>query len=125
MSVIIVTWALIAIVISLYDHFTLTSNYSAGSSELYSFGQSLGFNLVAALFASVFGGYFLIFYIDEKLRDKSYGYSILAVSLAFVVIMTVITLLMGLIFAPIITGKSMFFRKPREPILITSPTRSI
>ncbi len=103
--VIIIAWELVAIAISVYDHFTFISLYSAGPAEHYSFGRSLSENLAAATFAGVFGGYFLVFYIDEKLRQKSYGYSIVAVSLAFVVIVMIITLLMGLAIAPILTSK--------------------
>ncbi len=106
LTTILVAWLIIALLIGIYDHFAFASDYSLGYSEKYSFLQSMGFHIGAALIASVFGGSFLVFYVDEKYRDKSYGFTIAAVCIGFIVVFIFIALVMGLVFVPLVyTGK--------------------
>ena len=100
-----VIWIIIAVIIAIYDHLTINSDYSAGMGEKYTFLQNLSLSVLGAVIATLLGGSFLVFYVEEKFRDRSYGASILAVSISFVIIISLITLIMALIIAPIYTGK--------------------
>jgi len=68
LTTILVAWLIIALLIGIYDHFAFASDYSLGYSEKYSFLQSMGFHIGAALIASVFGGSFLVFYVDGSVN---------------------------------------------------------
>lgn len=107
LGIIIIVWLFIAFLITCYDFFTLRSDISAGFSGSYSFGQSLVFNLAAALMGGLMGGSFLVFYVNEKFRDKPYGFTVVAVLLSFVTIIAIITVLMGWIVVTQQTGKSL------------------
>ena len=98
-------WMVGAIFFTIYDHLVLSSNYSSGASEIYSFRDSIYSAIIASIISSGLGATFLIFFIGEKFRDRSYGYTLVAVSIAFVTIVLIITTLLGLIFSPIQTGK--------------------
>ncbi len=100
-----VCWLAIGLVVSLYDELLLRSDYSSGSSDMYSFSGNLGFNLMAAFFGSMLGGIFLVFFVEEKLRDRSYGFNILAVAITFILIVVLVTLVLGAIFVPGYTGQ--------------------
>jgi adenylate cyclase len=71
----------------------------------FSFGKRVLFSMIAALLGALMGGSFLVFYVNEKYRDKPYGFTIMAVLIAFIVIVSIITVLLGLIEAPAQTGK--------------------
>ncbi len=96
--VILVAWIFIAFLITAYDHYSLFSDFSDGPSRSYTFLTNLASNLAAAFLGGLIGGSFLIFYVNEYLRDKAYGYTLLAVGVAFVLIVALITLLVGQIF---------------------------
>ena len=91
-------WLLIGFLISVYDYFGLISEVSKESLRDYDFFVSMGFNLAAAFMGSTMGGCFLIFYVNEKLKDQPYGYSLLAVAISFVVIVSLITVVLGFVF---------------------------
>ena len=102
--VITTAWAIVGIIIAVYDHLAIISGFSAGFSEKYSFVQSLVMSSGAGIFASFMAGPFLIFYIQDKFQDRSYGASILAVCISFIIIVSLITVVMGLIIAPVWSG---------------------
>ncbi|MCG8387200.1 MAG: adenylate/guanylate cyclase domain-containing protein [Cytophagales bacterium] len=97
------TWLLIGFLISVYDYFGLISEVSKEALLDYDFMTSLGFNLSAAFMGSVMGGSFLIFYVNEKLKDQPYGYSLLAVAVSFIVIVSLITVVLGFV---LVQGKT-------------------
>jgi adenylate cyclase len=103
--IIVLAWQVIAFLITLYDHLLLSSEYSTGFSHFYNYGTSVLFNALASLIGSVMGGSFLVFYVNEKYRERSYGFTILAVFTSFVTIVILITILFGIITALINTGK--------------------
>ncbi|MDN5203657.1 adenylate/guanylate cyclase domain-containing protein [Fulvivirgaceae bacterium BMA10] len=105
---IMVFWMLFGLVISIYDHFTLASDFSLGPSADYSFMNGLILNVSAAFMGSLMGGIFLVFYLNERFRDKPYGYGILAVCISYIVIVTLITLILGVYVAKEKTGGSIF-----------------
>ena len=93
LGILIISWLTISVLISLYDYFLLNSRASLGANEWYSFHSGLIFNSVAAFIGSLFGGIFLIFYVNDKWRDQSYGRNIMAVLISFFVIFSFVTLL--------------------------------
>ncbi len=101
----ILIWMLLGVIFALVDHFTLNSHFSAGTAGDYTLGGSLLFQVSAALLGAILGGIFLIFFVNERYRDRPYIHGIIAVFIAFIVITTFITGVLGLIAAPIQTGK--------------------
>lgn len=94
---IIVLWLCVGVWITFYDHITLMSDIAQGPAPHYSFSFQLIFNLSSAFFAALLGGAFLVFYVEERFREKSYGFMIMTVAASFVVIIALITALSGLI----------------------------
>lgn len=92
LAVIIVTWTIIGIIITLYDY--LWANANENKSD-YDFIQNVVFNMVASLMGALIGGSFLVFYANVKFRDRSYGFGLLAVSIAYILIIGIITVLLG------------------------------
>jgi adenylate cyclase len=85
----------------------LSSDISAGFSKKFSFGWHLVFNLTAALPGALMGGSFLVFYVNEKFCDKPYGFTVLAVIISFIIVVSIITALLAVIYIPMQTGKSL------------------
>lgn len=90
---------------ALYDYLVIHSIYSRGPSSDYSFAFSLAMNVGSALIGSILGGSFLIFFVNVKYQDKSYGYTLIAVGLSFLLIIFLIMLILGLVTVPLRTGK--------------------
>ncbi len=103
--VIVVVWMFIGAVITLYDHLAFLSQLSAGTHEDYSLRSSFFLNTGAPLVAGFLGGSFLVFFVNDKLRDKPYWITVLLVAISFVVIIAFIALLISLILAPLTTGR--------------------
>ena len=59
---------------------------------------------------SFFGSLWLVFYVNEKLREQPYGYTLLMVALSFLVIVAFIALVLGLGFVKYDTGYWPFVR---------------
>jgi adenylate cyclase len=106
--VIIAGWLFIGFLMTLYDHSSYQSEYIASTTALYSFGKNLLFNLVAALMGALMGGIFLVYYVNEKFRQWPYGRTILAVAISFVVVVSIITFLLGIVFSVQRSGQSFF-----------------
>lgn len=102
--VIVLIWICIGVWVSLYDHLAFNSEFSKGPDEDYALGLSIAFNAMAGLIGGILGGTFLVFYINEKYRDRSYGFTIIAVLGSFIFIVFFITVVLGLIFIPMISG---------------------
>jgi adenylate cyclase len=91
LQTIIGAWLIIGFLITVYDHLALHSYNSRGPSEQYSFLMAAFRNMGAGLIGALLGGsflvfYILVFYINVKFQDKPYGYTIIAVSLSFILI---------------------------------------
>jgi adenylate cyclase len=97
LSIIICTWLVVGFVITIYDYLVLHTQYSLGFSDEYTFLFSLAVNLGAALIGALLGGSFLVFYVNVKYQDKPYGYTILAVSVSFILIIILIFLIVRVI----------------------------
>jgi adenylate cyclase len=105
LGAIICAWMIVGFIISIYDHLVLLTNNSQGPSPEYSFGLSLMFNLGSALVGGLLGGSLLVFFVNVKYQDKSYGHTVAAVSISFFAIILLIILLLGLVSVPLRTGK--------------------
>jgi adenylate cyclase len=105
LSVIIAAWLCIGFLIACYDFFLLKSEMIAESAENFYFGKRVMFSLIAAFLGALMGGAFLVFYVNEKYRDKPYGFTVIAILIAFIIIVSIIIVLLGLIEAPAVTGK--------------------
>lgn len=103
--IIIIAWLLLGFFVAVYDHLVLHTNASLGPAANYSFLLSMLRNMGAGLIGALLGGSMLVFYIDEKYRDKPYGYTIFIVSISFILIVGFITLVMGVTIVPLQTGK--------------------
>lgn len=105
LSVITGAWLVVGFLMSLYDHLVLHTHNSLGPSAEYSFLFSLALNSGSALIGSMLGGSALVFYVNVKYADKSYGYTVLAVSLWFVMVILIIVTVLGAVSVPIRTGR--------------------
>ncbi len=101
---IIVAWLSVGVLITLYDWFLLQSHLSSGPAAEYDFITNFTFNVAAALMGSVFGGIFLVFFVNERLKNRPYGYTLLAVGAAFAAIVAFITFFLGLFFTKLLSG---------------------
>jgi len=104
LGVIMIAWIILGFIIAVYDHLVIHTHITLGPSEKYSFLISILRNMGAGFIGALLGGSTLVFYVNEKYRDKPYGYTILIVSISFVCIIGIITLIMGTIIVPIQTG---------------------
>ena len=104
LKVITVAWMIIAVIFALLDHLLIFSSYSSGGSEAYGFLNNLIFNILATVIAVGLGGTFLVFYINERFRERPYIYGILMVVGTYITVVSLITLVLGLVFVPMNTG---------------------
>lgn len=95
--IIVICWLVVGLLVTLYDHFLLSSEMSTGYAEGFSFQKDLVFNLAAAFMGSLLGSAWLVFYVNERLRDKPYGFNLLMVALSFFVIVAFIAFVLGMI----------------------------
>jgi adenylate cyclase len=92
--VIVVAWLFVGLLIAVYDYLTLHTHNSLGTIPGYSFLLSVVVNVGSGLLGALLGGSFLIFYINVKYQDKSYGYTVTAVTCSFILIIVLINLIL-------------------------------
>src|SRR4030095_8007859 len=106
--VIVISWMIIGFLITCYDYFLLLSESVTSIAPSHSLPTELMFNVGAGLISGIMGGSFLVFYINVKYREKPYDFTIAAVCISFIVIVSIITLFMGIVHVFIETGKLSF-----------------
>lgn len=106
LGIIIIAWLFIGVLIACYDYFALRSDISAGFASDFSFGKHLAFSMTAGFLGAIMGGSFLVFYVNEKYRDKPYGFTVLTVIISFILIVAIITLILAVTAALGEAGKS-------------------
>lgn len=105
LGVIVLSWMMMGLLMTLYDHFVLLMGKVQDSDAGYSFLMSAARNVGAGLVGSVIGGSILVFYVNVKCQERSQAYTFLIVSGSFIFIAVLIITLIGLIFIPIETGR--------------------
>ena len=98
-------WMVLGVIFTFTDHFLLLADISAGPKPDYILGVALAFNIGAAFMGALMGGTFLVFFVNEKFRDRSYGFSIMAVAVGYIVIVSIVTLVLGIVSVPLEVGK--------------------
>lgn len=104
LKVIIIAWMIMGFFITVYDYLVLQTGYPGGTAADFSFLVYAARNIGAGLVGGILGGALMVFYVNEKLQDKPYGYTILVVSVSFLLIVAFISFLMGIIIVPLKTG---------------------
>jgi adenylate cyclase len=99
------SWLIVGLLITVYDHLVLHTGNSQGPAMVYSFKISLIHNLGAAIIGSALGGSLLVFYVNVKYVDKPYGYTIAVVATAYICVVMIVILLLGMISIPAKTGR--------------------
>ncbi len=107
LKVIIVAWLIIGFLIAMYDHLVLISHSSPGPSQEYSFLFAVVLNMGAGLTGALLGGTFLVFFVNVRYQDKPYGYTIITVSISFILIIALIALVIGIILTPSLSVNSL------------------
>jgi adenylate cyclase len=100
LRVIIIAWLIIGVMIALYDHLVLFTHTSQGPAPGYSLASSIVVNMIAALVGALLGGGLLVFYINEKYQDKPYGYTVISVTLFFILIIVLISFILQAVAYP-------------------------
>lgn len=105
LGVIVITWMLMGLLMTVYDLLVLLTDNTRGLSENYSFTVSAIRNMGAGLVGALLGGSLLVFFVNVRYQDKPYGYTILIVCISLLLIVAFISVLMGIILVPMRTGK--------------------
>jgi adenylate cyclase len=105
LKVIIIAWLALGFLMTVYDHLVLHTANSLGHSAQYSFWLALARNMGGGLIGGLTGGSMLVFYINAKYHDKPYTFTILLITISFVLIVSFIAVIMGMIMVPMHSGK--------------------
>lgn len=98
--IIVISWMAIGFIIAVYDHLVLRTHSAQGPAPDYSFPVALAINIGAGLIGALLGGSFLVFYINVKYQDKSYAYTVIAVTVSFILIIILINIALSLLGIP-------------------------
>jgi len=86
---IVITWTIIGSILSIYDHFLITSHLTGGYNEGYFFFKS---------------GYTLVYLVNKRYRAEPYYKSVIIVCIAFILAISFITLTLAFLQATILHG---------------------
>ncbi|GEP98430.1 adenylate/guanylate cyclase domain-containing protein [Chitinophaga cymbidii] len=92
--IITAAWLVIGFLIAVYEHFVLFTNNSAGPAPGYSFLTSVLMNMGAGFIGAMVGGSALVFYVNVRYRDKSYGHTVIFVTLFFLFVVLLVNIVM-------------------------------
>ena len=106
LAAIVVSYLIIAFIMTVYNDLVLHVNASQGPKQEYSFLTEVIRNMIGGLSGAIVGGSILVFFVNVKYQDKPYAYTIIAVSIAFIVTFIIIIVLMGTIITWHQTGKA-------------------
>jgi adenylate cyclase len=113
LKVIIVVWMTMGLLMSVYDHLVLSMNQAA---IVNSFLPSAIRNVAAGLIGGLLGGSLLVFYVNEKLQQRRYVYTVLVLFVSFVAIVAIISFLMAIVILPLRDGIDLNTREGNEAI---------
>lgn len=92
--ILILAWLFVGLLIAIYDYLVLDTHNLLGAVSGYSFLLSLAVNMGSGLVGGLLGGSLLVFFINVKYQDKSYGYTVIAVTSSFMLIILLINLIL-------------------------------
>jgi len=75
LGIIIVVWLIIGFIIPFYDRLALVTMNAVPPAPRYTMLEAVLINMGAAFTGALLGGSFLVFYVNVRFRDKSYGYT--------------------------------------------------
>src|SRR5215510_8368511 len=101
-----VAWQFMALWICVYDHLAIHSGLASSPGKNYTFLSNWILYSSATLIATLIGGSLLIFYINPKFANRSYGRSVMAVILCIVLTMAIITAISAYFFLTMVLEKS-------------------
>jgi len=87
-------WLFVGLLIAIYDYLVLHTHNSLGAIPGYSFVLSVAINMGSGLIGALLGGSLLVFFINVKYQDKSYGYTVTAVTCSFILIILLINVIL-------------------------------
>src|SRR5262245_45790692 len=82
-----VAWQVMALWICVYDHLAINSGLASSPAKDYTFISNWTLYSCVTVIATLIGGSLLVFYINPKLADRSYGRAIVAVFACIVLTM--------------------------------------
>ncbi len=100
LAIIMISWMAVGFIIAIYDHLVLRTHSAQGPAPDYSFPLAIVINVGAGFIGALLGGSFLVFYINVRYQDKSYAYTVVAVTVSFVLIIVLINIVLTLLGIP-------------------------
>ena len=97
---IIIVWLIVGFLIAVYDNLTLHTLNSVPPLPKYPLPESILINMGAALIGALLGGSFLVFYVNVRFQDKSYGYTVVAVAIGFLTVIVIVNIVLRLFWIP-------------------------
>jgi len=101
-----IAWQFMALWICVYDHLAIHSGLATSPAKDYTFVSNWALYSSVTLIATLIGGSILVFYINPRFANRSYGRAIIAVVLCIVFTMSVITIISAYIYVMLILKKS-------------------
>lgn len=98
--VIILVWLIVGFLIAVYDNLTLHTLNSVPPLPKYPLPESILINMGAALIGALLGGSFLVFYVNVRFQDRSYGYTVVAVAIGFLTVIVIVNIVLRLFSIP-------------------------
>ena len=95
-------WQFMALWICVYDHLAINSGLASSPAKDYSFVSNLVLYSSVTLIASLIGGSLLVFFINPRFANRSYGRVMLAVVLLIIFVMSIITLISAYFYVTLI-----------------------
>jgi len=101
-----VAWQIMALWICVYDHLAINSGLASSPAKDYTFASNWILYSSVTVIATLIGGSILVFYINPKFADRSYGRAIVAVVLCIFFTMFIITFISAYFYVTLILKKS-------------------
>src|SRR5215510_5482763 len=101
-----VAWQFMALWICVYDHLAIHSGLASSPGKNYTFLSNWILYSSVTVIATLIGGALLIFYINPKFANRSYGRAIIAVLLVIFLTMCIITLISAYFYVALILKMS-------------------
>lgn len=91
LAVVAIAWVIAGLMMSYYDYLVLRSVGQTIQGEYHFNGLAIAVNAGTGLVGALLGGSFLVFYVNEKFRDKPYWYTVFSIAFFFLFVVMVIS----------------------------------